>query len=303
MVTSFRGFYQFGVMGAVGSLACWAATFTALPALLVLLDRRPGQRARLHRPPIEFSPLGRLLARRSGTITALFTLLAIGGLFGMRHFLKDPFEYDFSKLSANLKTTASAQQFNHSVDHLLVAGRRRPSSSPTASTRWSRSSRQSAAGSRLPRSRRHRTDLDHLGPAPRGPRGPAAQARAHRAILKLTHNPSLELLNAKEKADLAKLDPPEGLHELAPADLRRSPGGRSPRPTAPSGAWCWLPAGTGLSVWSGRDLLKSPPCCSICTCPTERWSRPRARRWSSPSMIRSILRDGPIATAASLIAV
>ena len=46
MVTSFRGFYQFGVMGAVGSLACWAATFTALPALLVLLDRRPRQLSR-----------------------------------------------------------------------------------------------------------------------------------------------------------------------------------------------------------------------------------------------------------------
>ena len=40
MVTSFRGFYQFGVMGAVGSLACWLATFTVLPAMLVLLDRR-----------------------------------------------------------------------------------------------------------------------------------------------------------------------------------------------------------------------------------------------------------------------
>ena len=38
MVTSFRGFYQFGVMGAVGAIACWLATFTVLPAMLVLLD-------------------------------------------------------------------------------------------------------------------------------------------------------------------------------------------------------------------------------------------------------------------------
>ena len=40
MVTSFRGFYQFGVMGAVGALFCWVATFTVLPAMLALLDRR-----------------------------------------------------------------------------------------------------------------------------------------------------------------------------------------------------------------------------------------------------------------------
>ena len=118
MVTSFRGFYQFGVMGAVGSLACWGATFTALPALLVLLDRRPG-RAHRPRPPIEFSPLARLLSRRSGTVTAIFTVLAIVAAVGTRHFLKDPFEYDFSKLSAKLKTTDEAKQFNHSVDKLF----------------------------------------------------------------------------------------------------------------------------------------------------------------------------------------
>src|SRR5204862_841664 len=54
MVTSFRGFYQFGVMGAVGALACWSATYTVLPAMLVLLDRRDhardGKPARVRAP-------------------------------------------------------------------------------------------------------------------------------------------------------------------------------------------------------------------------------------------------------------
>src|SRR5581483_2250005 len=40
MVTSFRGFYQFGVMGAVGSISCWLSTYTVLPAMLIVLDRR-----------------------------------------------------------------------------------------------------------------------------------------------------------------------------------------------------------------------------------------------------------------------
>src|SRR5688572_10080968 len=32
-LTSFRGFFQFGVMGAAGVLLCWIATFTVMPAL------------------------------------------------------------------------------------------------------------------------------------------------------------------------------------------------------------------------------------------------------------------------------
>src|SRR5262252_8292815 len=38
MVTSFRGFYQFGVMGAAGAIFCWIATYTVLPSMLIVLD-------------------------------------------------------------------------------------------------------------------------------------------------------------------------------------------------------------------------------------------------------------------------
>ena len=146
MVTSFRGFYQFGVMGAVGSLACWAATFTALPALLVLLDRRPGQLARVHRPPIGFSAARRALLAGGAARSPRFH--AAGDrrrCSGMRHFLKDPFEYDFRKLyrQAQDHQRGPAVQSRASTT-CSGAGRRRPSSWPTASTRWSRSSRRSA---------------------------------------------------------------------------------------------------------------------------------------------------------------
>ena len=62
-VTSFRGFSQFGVMGAVGALSCWAATYTVLPALLVLLDTRRNRKLRPHRPPIELGPLAGFIRR------------------------------------------------------------------------------------------------------------------------------------------------------------------------------------------------------------------------------------------------
>src|SRR5580698_8472436 len=305
MVTSFRGFYQFGVMGAVGSLACWAATFTAVPALLVLLDRRPGRLSRPSRPPIEFGALARLLARRSGTVTALFTLLAIGGAVGTRHFLKDPFEYDFSKLAAKLKTSTSAQEFNHSVDHLFG---RWPS--PTIVLADSVDEVEPI------RQAIRKQDQELPGPDVIGqvvtiwdmlPGTPEVQERKLALIAqihKLTHDPSLEVLNAKERADLAKINPPTGLRELAPADL--PPFARRPF-TEGDGTIGRVvlvyPPEQGISVWNGRALLRIASVLQYLHLANGKVIETSGSAVVFASMIRSILRDGPIATMASLIAV
>ena len=39
VLTQFRGFRQFGIIGAVGMLICWGATFLLSPALVMLLER------------------------------------------------------------------------------------------------------------------------------------------------------------------------------------------------------------------------------------------------------------------------
>ncbi len=304
-VTSFRGFYQFGVMGAVGSLACWLATFTALPALLVLLDRRPGQRSRPARPPIEFSGLARLLARRSGTVTAVFTVLAILCAVGMRHFLKDPFEYDFSKLSAKLKTTDEAKQFNHSVDKLFG---RWPS--PTIVLADSVDEVEPI------KQAIRKQDHDFPGPDVVGqvvtiwdllPGTPEVQQRKLGLIAqihKLTHDPALEVLNDKERADLNKINPPEGLHQLQPGDL--PPFARRPF-TESDGTIgrvvLMYPPDEKFSVWNGRDLLRSASVLQYLHLANGKVVETSGSAVVFSAMIRSILHDGPIATAASLIAV
>jgi hypothetical protein len=304
-VTSFRGFYQFGIMGAVGSLACWAATFTALPALLVLLDRRRGRRTRPTPPPIEFSPLARLLARRSGTVTALFTVLAILGAVGMRHFLKDPFEYDFGKLSAKLKTTDEAKQFNHSVDKLFG---RWPS--PTIVLADSVDEVEPI------KEAIRKQDHDFPGPDVVGqvvtiwdllPGTPEVQQRKLGLIAqihKLTHDPALEVLNDKERADLNKINPPDGLRQLQPGDL--PPFARRPF-TESDGTIgrvvLMYPPDEKFSVWNGRDLLRSASVLQYLHLANGKVVETSGSAVVFSAMIRSILHDGPIATAASLIAV
>src|SRR5262249_40029448 len=98
MGTRLRRLLHLGGVGAVGARACWAATFTVLPALLALLDRRRGTNG-VHAPraPLNLGPLATLLRKQSMVLTAVFGVLSVASVYGLTHFLKDPFEYDFRK--------------------------------------------------------------------------------------------------------------------------------------------------------------------------------------------------------------
>jgi len=307
MVTSFRGFYQFGVMGAVGSLFCWLSTFTVLPALLVVLDcRRPaGHVVPALRPPIELAPLARGLQRKSAAVTAAFTLFAILGVFGLRHFLKDPFEYDFRKLNTKVNASEETKNFNRSVDHLF--GRWPSPTIVLADTvdevepikQTIRRQDEEFPGPEvigqvvtvsdllpgLPQVQRHKLEL-------------IAQIR------KLTHDRALSVLDDKERADIAKVDPPDGLRELGAMDL--PPFARRPYTEADGTVGRVVlvyPPETRISVWSGRDLLKIASVLQYLHLPNGKVIETSGSAVVFGAMIRSVLHDGPIATAASLLAV
>ncbi len=304
-VTSFRGFSQFGVMGAAGALACWAATYTVLPALLVLLDTRRKQKVRPHRPPIELGPLAGFIRRYSAPISVAFIALSVLSVVGLRHFLKDPFEYNFLKLSVRTSPNSEAQQFSQSLDKLFG---RWPS--PTVVLADSVDEVEPI------KQTIRKQDQDLPGPDVIGnvvtiydllPGPPDAQQRKLALIAqirKLTHDPALSVLNDKERADLAKIDPPEGLRLLQPSDL--PPLARRPF-TESDGTIGRVvlvyAAEHGISVWNGRDLLRIASVLQHLHLPDGKVVETSGSAVVFGAMIRSVLRDGPIATVASLIAV
>jgi uncharacterized protein len=94
--TDFRGFNQFGWIGAVGMLVCWATNMLLIPPLASLLAR----------PAVGPEPLRRSLRSRFGElvlarpravllVTSVLTVLAV---IGLSRRADDWMEYDLSKL-------------------------------------------------------------------------------------------------------------------------------------------------------------------------------------------------------------
>jgi predicted RND superfamily exporter protein len=306
-VTSFRGFSQFGVMGATGAIFCWLATYSVLPAMLVLLDRREQSTRSLRPPhaPLEFGPLASFLRRHAGAVTASFAVLAVISVVGLRHFLKDPFEYDFRKLNAKLATTEEAQQFNRNLDKMFG---RWPS--PTILLA------DSVDEVEPMRKAIRRQDAEVPGDDVIGqivtifdllPGPPEAQRRKLdllAQIRKLTHDPALEVLNDKERADLAKIDPSPDLRELTPMDLPALARRPFTEVDGTVGKVVLVyPPEHSISVWNGRDLLRIASVLQQIKLDNGKVIETSGFAVVFGAMIRSILRDGPIATVASLIAV
>ncbi|HXI59732.1 MAG TPA: MMPL family transporter [Polyangia bacterium] len=305
MVTSFRGFYQFGVMGAVGALACWVATFTVLPALLILLDRRPHPDQKTPRPPLDLAPMARALGRNPTKVAAVFGVASLVALLGLTHFLKDPFEYDFRKLNSKVDTSEDTRQFNKSFDKIFG---RWPS--PTIILA------DAIDEVEMIKATIRKQDVDLPGPPVIGqiatiydllPGTPEVQQRKLKVIgqiRKLAHDPALEVLNDKERKQLGEIDPPPGLREVGPADL--PPIARRPFTEVDGSVGRVVlvyPPEQGVSVWNGRDLLRIATVLQKLSLPNGKVLETSGSAVVFGAMIRSVLHDGPIATGVSLIAV
>ncbi len=119
MITEFRGFRDFGMIGSVGMVLCWFSTYMTLPSILTVIERIAPIKARPQGAPPSSQQVG-LLARvrritRAGVAfgkpfawlvpqapRAVFvggTLLAVVGLVAtVFYVLADPMEYDTRKL-------------------------------------------------------------------------------------------------------------------------------------------------------------------------------------------------------------
>jgi uncharacterized protein len=122
MITEFRGFRDFGLIGSVGMVLCWLATYGALPSVLTVIERvfpmekivlkadgapstrrPPGLLRRLRRITnggVAFGkPFASIVPKAPRLMLLLGTGLAVAGFAATVMYVRaDPMEYDLTRL-------------------------------------------------------------------------------------------------------------------------------------------------------------------------------------------------------------
>ncbi len=99
LLTDFRGIAELGLIAAMGVFVCFVSTFTVLPAMLVLMNRRQNRQKQVQAKDdtaAKEKNLHKLFAR-PGLIVAATAILSIAGAFALNNV---PFDFNMLNLQA-----------------------------------------------------------------------------------------------------------------------------------------------------------------------------------------------------------
>ena len=102
MITEFRGFRDFGIIGGVGMVFCWVSAMLVLPAAVAAYERFrpfPVGKERMRRWGHYSDAFAAIAGRIPKTVVAASLVLSLlSSVLVTYAFLQDPFEYDFRNL-------------------------------------------------------------------------------------------------------------------------------------------------------------------------------------------------------------
>ena len=118
-LTPFRGFRDFGMIGAAGMIACWLCAYTILPAALMLAGERIQGRS-----PVRLGALlARLTPNRPRTVAALgLVLLALTTTTTVLYLTSRPLEDDLRNLRSYTAALDDASRWMDKFDHAFGHG-------------------------------------------------------------------------------------------------------------------------------------------------------------------------------------
>jgi uncharacterized protein len=125
IATDFLGFKHFGIIGGLGMVLCWIATFTVMPALLLWSEKKRALDPSSdigHRifPAGSIAPIpARIVSRMPGTLAWFGAGSAIVTAIITVVYLRDPFEKDFHKLRSTFAVEKGAGFWEAKVDQIF----------------------------------------------------------------------------------------------------------------------------------------------------------------------------------------
>ncbi len=331
VITRFRGFSQFGMIGFVGMLLVWASIIPVVPALVTLVERartRPlfaglvAKRESLFEnrllaalfPPVDESgargPFVRMVARITAARPRLVLLVAIAAtavaLWKVPGYLADPWEYNFARLGSRGSKKGGAGEWSVKAEKVFGG-------------------KMNVAGALMLADRPDQTALvkerilDNDANDPKGPvvaeiatvfdllPGTPAEQEAKLAVLsrireRLTPR-VLHELGAEERQRIAEMTPPETLSVLSARDLPALLRRRFEEKSGTVGAVFYVKFKNHLSLSDGHNLLRIAKTTDNVTLEDGTLVHTASRSTVFAEMIRSMARDGPVASLASFAAV
>lgn len=124
ILTDFRGFKHFGIIGGYGMIICWAATYLFLPSMLAATERilpsyYPTEKKSKIRGyyGVLFAKLAFGAPRVLGTIGVLAGLVSVFLTF--RYLTSDPMEYDMRNVRNEIRNKSAAVALSVRAGHIV----------------------------------------------------------------------------------------------------------------------------------------------------------------------------------------
>jgi predicted RND superfamily exporter protein len=310
-ITHFRGFSQFGIIGFVGMLLVWASVIPIVPAMVALIELGESRGILRQRilPAREGTIVTRAAARWTEARPRWFVggavLLSVAAAAVLPNYLRDPWEYNFDKLGSRGSKEVGAGLWSNEAERVFggktnIAGALMLADRPE----------------QVPNVKQAILAKDALDPEGRLiadvvtiddflPGTPAQQAAKLAVLARIRNRITPRLLAHLSEADrkrAEKLKPPDTLHILTAADLPVALKSRFEERTGTLGTVFYVKY-RDVSLSDGHNLLRIAKTTDNVTLDDGTIVQTASRATVFSEMIRSMERDGPLATAASFAAV
>jgi predicted RND superfamily exporter protein len=252
--TSFKGFADFAIIGAIGMLVCWVASYTLLPALML----RFGRHTRIfHGNPVVGTTLVRVLGfRRSHVVVAVSLLLfALSTVIVVRYIADDPFEYNIKNLRSEGADAATARHWMAESDKNFgrgISGRTYIAADRLEQVPLIVDALHDVDKGKPEREQTIGTIESVLTFVPSDQDKRVALLTDIRTML----DEALEDLPEDERAELAELRPPDDLRAFTANDLPPSLRDRLTEKDGRIGYLIAVRPALLLDEWNGKDLIR-----------------------------------------------
>jgi predicted RND superfamily exporter protein len=305
VVTRFRGFSQFGVIGGIGMVAAWLATMTLLPALWAAFDQRERATRRFAPPVTAFSDfVSRAATQAPRTCLWIFAILTVLSVIPLGRYLGDPFEYDFRNLRNRRSLESGAAALAPRVDKIF--GRTLTPAVVIADKRIHTGEIRNKIYERdkvLPGGPLigDITTLEDFLP------GSVAEQQKKLAVLgdlrELVDGKELQLASDDDRKQLLELRPPEDLRPVVDGDLPLEIRRPFTESDGTIGRIVLVYHDEHVSVWNGRNLMRIADLIGEIPLDDGTVVRSSGHAVIFAAMIRSIVHDAPLATGAAILGV